>query len=183
MIHDDISQHVDSLLERGERIAWTGRSSPTAFLASHIPILIFTMAFAIGSAGATKTSLAAVARLDFSSFGLFQSLFMLMAALSMGGAVLAVVRDTNVAWAVSDRRVYKLRGGSVTATELHQIAAVEVRPRADGGGSIIVNLPEYKDRDGEKQRPSVSMLGLDDLQGAHRALVAVQRRNEGQIRI
>jgi hypothetical protein len=61
--------------------------------------------------------------------------------------------------------------GRTVTTDIRAIASIEARSRTGGRGDVVISMPEYVDKDGDRQRPSIAMLDVDDMTAARAAVM------------
>lgn len=169
-------QRVAGLLEHGEHIRWTGASATTAYIAGHIPLVLFMGLFCAGLSGNARDAIETALEAGITTLVAPRLIFMLIAAWFVYATVRGVVRDLSVDWVVTDRRVYRISGKRVTQTDIRSAASVEITRRDGERGSIVVSMPETHDQQGDRHHASVALLGIDHLSAAYAAITAAQIR-------
>lgn len=165
----EITQRIRPLMERTEKIRWTGTSSRTAFLPGQIAVIGFGLFFAFGSSWTTARALI---RGDVGSISPFSAIFMAVSAAMLFFIFRNVLRDMDVSWAITDRHAYRVSGRRIVVTDLKHAVSVETRQRSGRRGDVSITLPQIRELDGETRQQSVLMLDVEDLHAAHGAVRA-----------
>lgn len=177
MIQDEIDGRVKPLLERGESVKWRGVSSPTAFTLRRIPQILLILGFMLFPLASNGRSFRAILDFDVSSLNGFQIIWIAILAIPLVGILIATYRDLDVRWAITDKRIYRITRSTVTVTAISKAVSLQIRHRRDKRGSLVVNLPEYRDDDNHLHTPTIDLVSIDDVNGAHLAMANAMKQS------
>ncbi len=182
---------VDSELENGERIAWTGQPRLRPFPLGSIPLVLFGLpwtAFSVfwmwaasggmtrhaATAEAVQTTPMDVMSMVFPWFGLP---FVLIGVALLTSPLWMHVAARRTAYVITDRRAFILKRGrtvgvrSFTASDLR---GVERTQYADGSGNVVLQAPLIAT--GSDRLPVVAFLGVPDVKHVEELLRNLPKR-------
>lgn len=145
---------------------WRGASSPNAYVASHVPRIVFSAVFLFF---AGSTTIAKLLRQDF-AINPIAAVFTAIGIALIVHEVRAMLRDRDVSWEINARGVMRRSGRRRNTTPLTDLVSVELIEREGGRGDLIVRMPERRDAEGAAIYPSVHMLDVPDVRGAADAI-------------
>jgi hypothetical protein len=173
----------------GETILWAGQPNANKAFLLACPILLFAIpwtVFALGweyiavsmlftegkqaPDGASK-----VMGLVFPIFGLP---FVIVGLVMVSSPFWAWWKARRTVYVLTDQRISTLVAGktlNITSLDATQIASVHRVEKADGSGTLHLNMGQYRDSDGDKVEKKISLPGVPDVRELERLIVAKVR--------
>ena len=171
----DAQQRVQSELQPGESLYWTGTANASRAALSALPATLFGIPFAgfaifwiSGAFHATHTisrSSNGLAR-PFAFFTLFGLPFLLIGFAIILAPLWAYVRGLNTVYAVTNKRVMIISGGgsrTVKSCTPADIVSVDHRERPDGSGDVLIRTNAQMRTNNSVSQITVGLYGVSNV--------------------
>jgi hypothetical protein len=175
---------VQSELQPGESLQWSGTADPSRAAWSALPAAVFGIPFAgfalfwittayRGTHAMSRSSANRVAGV-FSFFPLFGLPFLLVGLGIVCAPLLAYFKGQKTAYAVTDKRVLVITGGrtrTVRSCTPADIVSVDHRERADGTGDVIIRTNAILPQRNSLSQMTIGLLGVNNVKEVARLVL------------
>jgi len=175
---------VQSELQSGESLQWTGTADPARAAISALPASLFGLPFAgfalfwmtaayRGSHAISKSSTNPIGGV-FSFFPLFGLPFLLIGLGVVFSPLLAYLKAQKTAYAVTDKRVLVITGGrtrTVRSCTPADIVSVDHREREGGTGDVIIRTSGVIQNRNSLSQVTVGLLGVSNVKEVARLVL------------
>ncbi|REJ78186.1 MAG: hypothetical protein DWQ47_17770 [Acidobacteria bacterium] len=174
---------VNSELEIGERVVWSGMPRPAFFTPSSTGAFLFGIpwtAFAVfwtvmAGAGTWFTTGFSV----FSLFPLFGIPFILIGFGMLSAPVFSYTRSRKTAYVITDRRAISFEGGRSTVIRSfppEKLTSIYRNEKRNGFGDVIIDYKQWRDSDGDRQSEQLGFMRIPNARDVERLLKDLGRR-------
>ena len=189
MTPSDAQFMVQSELEPGESLEWSGMADPARAALSALPTLIVGLPFAgfalfwmtvayRGTHAMSKSSSTPVAGV-FSFFPLFGLPFLRIGLGIVFAPLLAYQKGLKTAYAVTDKRVLVITDGrtrTVRSCTPADISSVDHRERAGGRGDVIIRTNSVIQQSSSLSQATIGLLGVNNVKEVARLVLNLHSR-------
>ncbi len=175
---------VQSELQSGESLQWTGTADPARAAISALPAALFGVPFAgfalfwitaayRGSHAISKSSNNPIGGV-FSFFPLFGLPFLFIGLGIVFAPLLAYFKAQKTAYAVTDKRVLVITGGrtrTIKSCTPADIVSVDHRERAGGTGDVVIRTNSLMQTSNSISQSTVGLLGVSNVKEVARLVL------------
>ena len=184
MTPSDVQFMVQSELQPGESLQWSGVADPARAALSALPAAIFGIPFAgfalfwmsaafRGTHALSKSANNPIAG-AFSYFPLFGLPFLLVGLGIVCAPLLAYFKAQRTAYAVTDKRVLVITGGrtrTVKSCTPADIVSVDHREREGGSGDVVIRTNAVLQQRNSLSQVSIGLLGVSNVKEVARLVL------------
>ncbi|HLZ12260.1 MAG TPA: hypothetical protein VKP58_06705 [Candidatus Acidoferrum sp.] len=175
MTPTDAQMMVQSELQAGESLAWTGLADPARSALAALPTLLvgipfagfalFWMTIAFRGTHAASRSSGAVSGV-FSFFPFFGLPFLLIGLGIVFSPLLAYFKAQKTAYAITDKRILVITDGrtrTVKSCTPSDIVSIDHRERAGGTGDVIIRTSGLIQQRNSYSQVNIGLLGVNNV--------------------